>query len=612
MQRNYTIEQTDKELLNSSANINYTISFQNAAQHLVKVVLKISAITTPTLQVVMPSWTPGSYKIRDYAAFQGNLIVRASGTNNSLQSNWLSKATLEIQTNGNAEIEVEYLVYAHERSVRTNHVNSTHAFLMLTGICMYVEGRLEEVHHITFTDIPASWKNISTALSPVRTGTFTFGALNYDILADSPVEIGNHEVRRFRAVGAEHEVALVSQDNTYEIDWLIPHLKRIVEVEAQIFGGVPYDRYVFIIQLYPGLYGGLEHARSSVNLVTPAAFSDKTKMLELLALICHEYFHLWNVKRIRPIELGPFDYTTETYTEMLWLAEGLTSYYDDLLAYRCKFSTAEEYLEIIGKDHLTKLGRVPGRTRMSVKDSSKLAWLKLYAANPDGNNRFPSYYLKGGVIFLLLDLYIIEHTDGRFCLDDVVRGLWKRYQENPSIGVTEEECIAIIERSTGVQIRERLQSWLNGTQELPYAELFEKVGIEIQTVALPTTKATFGEGLPMPATKQLVFTGMVLGEIDSRVAVRWVEDGSPAFEAGVGIDDEIIAINGVRVHSAQRAEQLLAFDLGKAVTVLAQRDSSVFTTSVTPKPLQTISLKKMEKPSTSQKKLQSVWLQRLI
>ena len=478
----YQVEQRDADILGTSANITYTVHFDRAPQHLVRVVMRIEKVEGDTLTVTMPSWSPGSYKIRDYAGYQGNVSVNAIGSGGSTAATfeWANKASLKIQTGGASVIEVHYVVYCHERTVRTNHVNRFHAFLIPTGTMMYVEGRTDEIHHVLLKHDQKLWPNVSTQLSPVdkpSSDGVLLGALNYDILADSPLEIGDHVVRTFEVEGAQHELAIASNQE-YDVDWMIDQLKTIVSTEAKIFGGVPYDRYVFILQVYPNMYGGLEHLRSSVNMFGPDALLNRSKAKGMLSLLCHEFFHLWNIKRIRPVEYGSFDYTTENYSPMLWLAEGMTSYYDDHLAQRCGFQSEEDYLKTLQNEHLTRLLNVPGREQMSVRDSSFLAWVKLYMQSPDGVNRFPSYYLKGGVIFMLLDLYIIDHTDGKKTMDDALRAFWKRYQDDPSNGMTEEECIALIERSTGVQLRDMFMTWLDGTEELPYAEIFEKVGLE--------------------------------------------------------------------------------------------------------------------------------------
>jgi len=610
----YVIEQRDEQLVNSSAAISYEIGFDRAPQHLVSVRMRIDMVATPEVTLVMPSWSPGSYKIRDYAGWQGNVRCYEVTSSGRVPRpyRWRDKSSLVVDAKGASVVEVEYLVYAHERTVRTSHVNRFHAFLMLTSICMYVEDRMNEVHHVLLTHDQQKWPSTSTALSPVQAPSSNgvlLGARNYDVLADSPIEIGDHRVRRFTAAGARHEVA-VATNYDVDVDWLTERIKRIVEVETALFGGAPYDRYVFIIQAYPGAGGGLEHARSSVNAVDPSALLDKNKAIGLLSLLCHEYFHLWNVKRIRPVELGPFDYTRESYTPMLWLAEGLTSYYDNLFAYRCGFTTEKEYLDSISRDDIAKLAQVQGRFAMSTRDSSYLAWLKLYLQSPDGSNRFPSYYLKGGIIVMLLDVYIIDHTDGKYSMDDALRMMWQRYLDDPSRGMTEDECIASIEKATRVQVRERLMSWLDGTEELPYDEIFSAVGYRVGAAPKKTPAPTFGESVPAAAAPEAPFIGWSLADVGGRMVVRSVDDGSPAQQVGIGIDDELLAIDGIRILTPAQADHLLGGRIGRTAEIAGHCDGRLYTTSIVVQERLTPGLIEIDALTERQRQMRKRWLQR--
>ncbi|MBP7093020.1 MAG: M61 family metallopeptidase [Candidatus Kapabacteria bacterium] len=612
----YSIEQRDEQLRGTTAAITYTLGFDRAAQHLITVRMRIDSVTGSSVTVVMPSWSPGSYKIRDYAGYQGNVTtwVGTGAARKRTTSNWRDKASLVIDTQGASTVEIDYVIYAHERTVRTNHVNRFHAFLVPTAVCMYVEGRTNEIHHVLLTHDVSTWPSVSTSLSPVQAPSsqgMLLGALNYDVLADSPIEIGDHQIQTFDLAGAKHEVA-VPTNFTLDVSWLTEQIKRIVTVEAGMFGGVPYDRYVFIIQVYPGAGGGLEHARSSVNAVDPSAMLDKSKVIGLLSLLCHEYFHLWNVKRIRPIELGPFDYTRETYTPMLWLAEGLTSYYDDLLAYRCGFSTAKEYIEILSKDHIGKLATVQGRSAMSTRDSSTLAWLKLYMASPDGSNRFPSYYLKGGVIILLLDVYLIDHSDGKYSLDDAMRAFWTRYQADSSKGLTEDEVIELIEGSTKIQIKDRLMAWLNGTTELPYNEILEAVGLKVVDTPKAPEPVKIGEAVPFANVPPAPYLGMAVAEIGGKVVVRAVDDGSPAAQAGIGIDDEIVAIEGRRVASPANVDHYCGARIGMPTVLTGHCDGRLYTATITPLAQPTLRVVEIEQPTDRQKEMRNRWLRKTI
>ena len=612
----YVIEQRDDQLVNTTAAIRYELRFDRAPQHLVHVRMRVERVSGPTITLIMPVWAPGSYKVRDYAGWQGNVEAYAVRGTQRMRAamRWRDKTSLEVTTDGADIVEVDYVIYGHERTVRTNHINRMHAFIMPVATLMYVEGRTDEVHHVLLKHDTKLWPKVSTQLSPVRPPSaegVLLGALNYDLLADSPIEIGDHVVKTFTAAGARHELAICGYHEV-DADWMVEQLVRIVEVEANVFGGVPYDRYVFIIWAYPGVGGGLEHARSSVNAVDPSSFLDKSRTTGLLSLLTHEYFHLWNVKRIRPVELGPFDYTRENLTSMLWLAEGMTSYYDDLFAYRCGFLTQREYINTLASDHIGKLLRVPGRFRMSVRDSSTLAWLKLYMQSPDANNRFPSYYLKGGIVMLLLDLHIIDHTDGKKSLDDGLRALWAHYTANPGKGLTETECIALFERGTGVQLRDLLNAWLDGTTELPFGELLGKVGLQLNVTVVEPKAITFGEARAFASVPPSKFYGWTLADQGGRILVKSVEDDTPAQLAGLGIDDEIVAVDGKRVTSTAMVEQFLAERRGEPRRLTCHCDGRMFETTITPAPVQSCSIKDVENISTRQQQLRDAWLKRLV
>lgn len=586
----YSIEQNDAQLLGTTAAIRYHLAFDRAPQHLLSVQMEIDN-TEQQLTLVMPSWMPGSYKIREMVANQGNLTV-TDGAGNPLPFRWTAKNILNITANG-ANVIVRYVYFANERGVRTSHINRFHAFIIPVACLMYVDGRQHEIHHVHFHHDRHLWKTLTTSLSPVKENfaddePIVLGALNYDILADSPIEIGNHQVATFMVGDALHEVALIA-NRKYDIGWLTQQLQRIVEVELSFWGDVPYDRYTFMLLVGEGQRGGLEHARCNVSAVEPSAFADKSTAQNMLTLLVHEYFHTWNVKRIRPVELGPFDYSSENYSAMLWLAEGITSYYDDLLAYRCGFFTRDEYMGNLSTQHLGRLDRVPGRFAMSVRDSSFLAWVKLYSLSPDMNNRFPSYYLKGGIVAMLVDMYIIAESNGTKRLDDGMKALWNYYKERPDIGLTEDEIISIIEQATFVPIRSVMEEWLNSTEELPYNDIFSRFGLvygKFPVVDIPDTTQVqyFKDNLQLPAPAPSVFVGISLKEDAGRLIVREVEDGSPAAIAGFGIDDEILSVGGQRVATVKSfIEAIQENGAGATIEITANCDGMLFTTLLTPK-----------------------------
>lgn len=603
MNSRYSIEQRDEQLLNSQASITYTLDFSRAAEHIMAVTLHITNITTDTVSCILPSWIPGSYKIRDMVSDLSDVHAFAQGQ--ELPAQWVAKDEFVIQTKGINEITVTYLVYANTKTPRNSHINRWHAFVMPVCSLLYVDGRMNEIHHVKFLYNQQEWKECSTSLSPVfpTNDNTLYGALNYDILADSIIEIGNHVVKTFEVLGAKHELALVS-NAVIDADWIVKKLEKIVSTEATMFGNeLPYDRYVFFLLCSPGIYGGLEHARSSVNAVDPSAFSSETETARVLELLCHEFFHTWNIKRIRPRELGPFNYRIENYTGLLWLAEGLTSYYDTLFMYRCGFFTQQKYLDVLAKDNLGALDKVPGRFSLSLHDSSFLAWVKLYAMSPDMRNRFPSYYLKGGVFFWLLDLYIIIQSNGVHRLDDGVRGLWKQYQQNPEIGVTEEDIINIISQETKVDVSKVVKDWVYGKEELPYEEIFSQFGLVYSKKPIAITR----ENDELFSPKKLL--GITVSDKNGTVVVDTVTDGTPARKAGIAVDDCIIAINSKHTLNVNSFEAILtSLPVGELIEITAVCDGRLYTTSLTLEIPFEYTLTISEQLTENQKAYQSLWL----
>lgn len=596
----YSIEQRDNQLLNTQSRIRYHLTFPHATGHLLDITLEIDSPESETI-LSIPNWIPGSYHVRNFVSNQSDVRI-SNGDGADVAWEWIAKNRLRIASSGHASLVVGYRYYCNERTVRMSHVNRFHAFINPANSCMRVEGRESEIHHVM---IDAPWPTISTALSPVRDGVW--GALNYDILIDSPIEIGDHYTARYELHGATHEIAITGVGD-FDPAWLVERTRTIVEKAVVMWGELPYDRYLFIIQLLPGEYGGLEHSRSSVNMFDSEVFNDPVKIVKLLTLLCHEYFHLWNVKRIRPRELGPFNYDAENYTEMLWLAEGVTSYYDNLMAMRCGFNTREEYLEILSNEHIGRLLDVPGRLAMSIKESSYLSWVKLYMSTPDSTNRFPSYYLKGGVIFLFLDMEIITRSDGARSLDDGMRALWERYRRDPSVGITEEEFITIVSEATGVDISERLLDWLQSTEELPVAEVVAGIGLEWVEKEQPEPTPIGNGTEPHPGLPQR-FSGFQVEEAPGCMKVIRVWRDSPAERAGLAPGDELIAIDGVRVVGNKSFEASMRGARARgSIRITASSERRLYETDITFGPRRNYMLRERSELSDIERKRLEMWL----
>jgi predicted metalloprotease with PDZ domain len=314
---------------------------------------------------------------------------------------------------------------------------------------------------------------------------------------------------------------------------LLPHkeniksdIKKIVEQIGGFFGGVPYEDYTFITHFVPGLYGGLEHLNSTALHFCPTQMTNRKGYLNYLCLVSHEYFHLWNVKRIRPFELGPFDYLTEAKTKLLWLAEGLTSLMDELFVYRAGLISLEEYLEM-QKDNLNRYLAVPGRKFHSLNDSSFNAWIKLYRPDENLNNSSVSYYLKGGIVFWCLNFMLAEKGKS---INEVLLKLWSHYQTHPKNGIKEFEVYQIIEEVGGLIIRQKFEEMVQTTKEIDIESVVNSVGLAIEW-----------DNTESP------WLGIDPDFSGDRVMVKSVTLDGPAFQAGINAGDEILAINGMRV-----------------------------------------------------------------
>ncbi|MBL0333629.1 MAG: M61 family metallopeptidase [Chlorobiota bacterium] len=597
----YNIEQLDSQLINSKSSIRYYLTFPRAAQHVVNIKMELDSPNDIEI-FALPNWIPGSYKIRDFVMNQGNLKVQ-NELNESLNYNWINKNRLQISANKSKKIVLEYIYFSYERTVRLCHVNRFHAFINPANCLMMVEGKTNCIHHVIINN---PWTKISTALSKVENDTF--GALNYDILIDSPLEIGDHNVYEYELHGSKHEVAIYGEGGFYP-DWINEQTKRIVNGGFEMWKKLPYDRYVFIIQLLPNLRGGLEHSKSSVNMFNSNAISDSIGMNKLLSLLVHEYFHLWNVKRIRPLELGSFDYNNEVYTSMLWLCEGFTSYYDDLLTYKAGFRTIDEYFKILNEDHLEKLLNTPGRLVMSVKESSFHAWSKFYNPNQDTHNRFPSYYIKGGTIAWLLDIYILSITNGEKNLDSVMRGLMDNYNLNQSVGITDDDFYNIAENSIGYEIKSLTEAWLNSIDELPINQYLELIGLEWVEL-VNSNEVTFGNNLIFQNINVNYDFGMDLKDEDSMLIVDKIYDNSLAEINGIGAGDEILAIDNYRVTSTDNFISLIGSKNNDEINLLCSSECRIYNTRIKLKPKKKFILRIKSELSESQNHLFNCWLNR--
>lgn len=512
--------------------LSYKLTIETPSTHQVRIVIKGKKETNENLlDFFLPRWSPGSYLMREYSRHLSNIKAETSNGErlyldqtdiSTWRVNW-DKSELKKADN---EFILSYSVYCHELTVRTSHVDDSHAFLHLPTLLMGVLG-----HEMNQPDIelvfPAAWSKLTTGLKDIsiKREAFIFTAKNYDELIDSPIEIGCQETDGFMLNNIPHELCFYGQQ--------LPHTenikedtKKIVDYIAHFMGGFPYEKYTIINHFVPGLYGGLEHGNSTALHYCPTQLANRKGYINYLALISHEYFHTWNVKRIRPVELGPFNYLKEATTKLLWLAEGLTSLMDELFIYRAGLISIEEYLEM-QKDNFNRYLNVPGRKFHSLDESSFNAWIKLYRPDENTNNSSVSYYLKGGIVFFALNILLAQKNKS---IDDFIKGLWSDYQKNPNRGVDSRFVYDLIEQIGGADVREEFETLTMTTKELDLETLCQKAGLKVEWEKSETTWLGFDPE----------FSG-------DRVSIKAIVLDGPAYQSGFNAGDEIIAINGMRM-----------------------------------------------------------------
>ena len=504
----------------------YSVSLHRPRTHLIDVAIDVTGIAGSSFELVMPAWTPGSYKIRDYARHVQEFSAgRLAWTR-------VDKNTWRVMTGGAERARVTYRVYAFEMNARGAHLDTDHGYLNGAAVFMYASGAKERPVTLDLR-IPAGWK-IATGLK--QTGPRRFAAADYDELADCPVEAGRFEWKTWRTRGIEHRLALHGRVNR-PLDRVTRDIARIVEAEARLFGGLPYRDYTFLLHTAPGTYGGLEHRNSTSLEFSSTGFRAREDYENFLELVAHEYFHLWNVKRIRPAALGPFDYEREVHTTLLWAMEGITSYYDGLFLVRAKLATPARYLSKTAKRWAAFLEK-PGRRLHSLAASSFDAWTKYYQPNEHSPNATVSYYEKGEFVGLALDLEIRSRTRNRRSLDDVLRRLFKRVTQEGA-GFPESEYRRTCEEVAGGSLAAFWRDYIDGTRELDLGKFLARAGLGFKR----EPKKEEGE---KPVARR-PWIGAVVQRSGDHLAVSTVRSGSPAESAGLCARDEIIAIDGTRV-----------------------------------------------------------------
>lgn len=596
--------------------IRYTLTFPAPESHYVEVDVSLPTGRQPHVELVQPVWTPGSYRIRDYSRHVEALRAESPG-GNRLPVEKLRKNHWRLSTWGASRVHLMYRVYGRELTVRTNFVDRDFALLNGAATFLTLAEQGPRVHEVAVV-LPTRWREAHTALavSP-QGGPHLFQAGDYDSLVDSPIYCGSPAVYPFEVAGVPHLLVNEGEDGVWDGPRSAADLERLVRAAFRFWGNVPYRRFLFV-NLLTGGSGGLEHRDSTVLMSSRWKTRRRESYLEWLGLATHEHFHAWNVKRLRPSELGPFDYDEETYTKSLWVAEGITSYYDDLLVHRAGLSTRDEYLRDLSKT-LRAVQKTPGRRVQTLEAASFDTWIKYYQPDENTPNSAISYYTKGAMVGFLLDVEIRIATGGDKSLDDLMRLAWERFAPERGFGAAEFEALAA--DVAGKDLAPFFDRAVRSTDELDLAPALEWLGLRVvedpaatapappdpegertvgsaaptsaepspppphavdasgasveQPPAIAEPTATPGASVPAPASappaEKPGWLGMQTRLDNGRLLVIEVRRGTPAFEAGIAVDDEIIAIDDFRVPPDRLAERLGAYRPGDHVSVLVSR-----------------------------------------
>lgn len=547
--------------------VRYTVRFPEPHTHYLEVEASIPA-GSPQVDLFMAVWTPGSYLVREYARNVEAFSATAGGK--SLRWEKTTKNRWSVESGGAARINVRYKVYANEMTVQGNFVDA--GFAMLNGAPNFVTlaGSQQRPYEVTLV-LPPAWQKSISGMKRKTSEPHTYLAADFDELLDCPIYAGNAPIHEFEVMGKKHYLVNEGEGPMWDGPASAQAVKKIVEGYAKMFGSLPYDFYVFF-NIIQETGGGLEHKNSTWlgasrwawnntqpppdNPTGTSAGPRRPNRPSWLSLVSHEYFHLWNVKRFRPVELGPFDYERENFTKSLWISEGITSYYDDLMICRVGLSKRDQYLRAVSRE-IRSVQTSPARLVQPLELSSFDAWIKGYRPDENSINTNLSYYPRGAVVGLLLDAKIRKLTEGRRSLDQVMTEGMKRY--SGARGFTPAEFRQLASEIAGADLSSFFEKALERTEELDYSEMLDYFGLR------------WKEPQKKPEDPTPIETGLTTRNDSGRLIVATVRRDSAAWRAGVNTGDEILAVEGYRVRAEQWPGRLDTFKESKQVKLLVAR-----------------------------------------
>ena len=547
--------------------IRYTVRPTEPQEHRGRFSIDLEGVEEAVLELILPSWVPGSYHIVNYVRGFRGLTARTIPGGESLLVDRVDKARWRIDTGGASALRVEYSVYGHEMVTEAFDLTPEHLFVNAALCLPYVEGHRSDPVDVSL-EVPPEW-SVVTELEATGQSPPSFRAPDYDTLVDAPIDAGRPVVLTIRPAGIPHRISLCGEGGNYTLGRLAEDISKIVTATVEMVGDSPLQSYTFFYHLSDATDGGLEHANSTSCVLRATAFEPKDDYLRVLGVTSHEYFHLYNVKRIRPAAFVPFDYTREMYSRLLWWMEGATDYFSALVLRRAGLVTPREYLE--RRARLAKgLLETPGRRSLSLEEGSLLSWVDFYQPFEETPNQSISYYVKGHLVAMCLDLEIRHRTEARTSLETVLRTLWDEYGRTGR-GLGEAELLPLMNRVTGLDLTPFFERFVRGTEEIDFATFAGYAGLAFG----PKPRAADDES-PVPG-----YLGVQVENAEGAARVRHVLLDTPGRRAGITPGDEIVAIDGVKVTADKFDKALRRHPPGRPAEVTLFRRGRLRSVSVT-------------------------------
>lgn len=594
--------------------IEYVVKLDAPQTQMVEIEMRVPDVRGESLEVALPVWRPGRYDVLDSAG--GVRDVQAQdGQGRSLKIGKIDKSTwrVDVSTERNGTVRVSYRVYCNELGSRTRHVDDTHAFLSGSSVFFYVPSRRNEQIHVHI-EAPAEWK-VASGLESMPSALRTLLAANYDVLVDSPIEVGLHDMIEFEVQGKLHQIVIWGEAD-YDAEELKTDFAKIVQAQAEIFGQMPYERYVFLTHVGSGMGGGTEHLNSTIMQTRRAALEDESAYKRFLGLVSHEFFHTWNVKQLRPAGIQQYDYARENYTKLLWVCEGTTSYYDDLTRARTGLLKTDDYTKRLAGAVGSMRDR-PGTYVQSLEESSFDAWIKFNTSTPDSVNSTVSFYSNGAMVSLALDMELRHRTENRVTLDTLMRKMYERFPLGGG-GYVPQDLVEVASELCGADLDPFFAKYVRGTGVPDFESLLQTVGLELtfkRTVkgdeAQDNDETDKDDAPAAPAEPALkAYIGLNLSSGTGGASVRTVLADGPAYDIGILPGDEIVALSGRRLRASELDSRLKKLAPGDVVTlhVMRRDELRVFEVTLDGKPDGTWTIKHVKEPTEAQIQAYESWI----